>query len=172
MSRELDGQLAETVFGYTRKRVPPGGSGEHGGGEMLVPPGGMPHGFELHPKGPIALHFMAPSFTDRVSGCFELVGILNRAQVEVVIGCFPPNAGRGYSVDLRRWVDQIRRRLGDRAGSGDLRGRVWRRLAHGAGPGGTPKRAEVELVMSDPPLSLVSLSLKEPRDCPGRKEFK
>lgn len=67
--RRMDGYFAEHVLGYTRMKVPPDAFGENGGDDFLVPPGGIPNGFTLPPKGRIHFAYMAPELaTDRWQG--------------------------------------------------------------------------------------------------------
>lgn len=61
--RMKDGYFAEHACGYKREKVPPDGAGEHGGSDYLEPPGGLPKGFTLPPKGPIHFAYMAPRFS-------------------------------------------------------------------------------------------------------------
>lgn len=75
--RTLDGLVAEHVAGYHREPVPPDGSGEHGGNDVLVPPGQtierMP--FTLPPKGPVGLPYFARLYSTK---CEEALYLLEQ----------------------------------------------------------------------------------------------
>lgn len=74
--RELDAAIAERVFRYRREVVPADARGEHGGGDMLVPPDLdlSREPYCLPPKGPIARTFFVPEWSSRPERALELAG--------------------------------------------------------------------------------------------------
>lgn len=69
-ARHIDALIAEHVFHWRRDTVPPDANGDHGGAEILVPPGESleqlrARGLQLPPRGPIPLGwFTRPVTTD------------------------------------------------------------------------------------------------------------
>ena len=68
----MDAWVAEFVLGYKREKTPKDGNGQYGGEDFLVPPGGIPQGFQLPPKGRIGLAYMTPQVSSRWDSTWQL----------------------------------------------------------------------------------------------------
>lgn len=98
-SRCLDGWIAEFILGYQREKSPPDADGNFGGEDFLVPPGGIPKGFVLPPKGRIGLPYFAPEVSSRWEHTWRLF-----TRFEMQIACF----GRGFYAGLSGDPDLFR----------------------------------------------------------------
>lgn len=109
MSRELDGRIAERNLGYVRVTAPKDAKGENGGNEILSPSEEYHKTFNYPPIGQIGFAYHAPSLTGSWEEARRLVGMLNRAGIEVIFGCFQARADSTqatFTVELRRWRDR------------------------------------------------------------------
>jgi hypothetical protein len=85
--RPLDALVAEHVFGYHREGVPPDASGEHGGNEVLMPPGVTFAQAEplLPKKGEIPLWSMCFSWSTNPVPAWTLATMMRRIGYRVSI---------------------------------------------------------------------------------------
>lgn len=70
--RRLDAWVAEYVMGFRRETVNPDGNGEHGGTDVLVPPGIDHSQFNYPPKGRIALGYFVPRYSAAIEAAWPI----------------------------------------------------------------------------------------------------
>jgi hypothetical protein len=61
--RELDGVIAEKIFGYTHGKTPGDYNGLNGGEDILIPPNYNNYDFYYPPKGKISKYFHVPFYS-------------------------------------------------------------------------------------------------------------
>lgn len=100
---DIDTQLAEQVFGFVVDKTPKDYDGNFGGEDILIPPNHSKD-YVYPPKGRLNYDFFVPKWSESFERAWRLVCALNRREVEVIIGCFPPP--KGFQIELRRWRDR------------------------------------------------------------------
>lgn len=96
--QDLDAQVAELVLGYTRTKSPPDARGEHGGEDLLIPPGGVGCDFTYPPRGAIGLCYHVRQYSTSDRDAWDLIPELNRRGYRVAmqqVRDSPENAVQG-----------------------------------------------------------------------------
>lgn len=65
--RELDGEIAEYIFGYTHGKTPKDYDGLNGGEDILLPPNIKDIDFTYPPKGKISKYWFVPNYSTQDS---------------------------------------------------------------------------------------------------------
>lgn len=98
-SRDVDAWIAEHVFSWPKQMTTPDYDGQNIS-EILVPPGGIPAGFELPRKGLIHRGYFAPQFTSDPNAALSFA---HKAGLETVPVLAANNAVEICRLAMAKW---------------------------------------------------------------------